>query len=201
MTDPLPPHAAPAADPAAMLAERARQLARPAAPLAVAGAEGEALHFRVARERFAVAARDVLAAFRLRSLTPLPGATPPVVGLTGWRGLVLTLVDLRGPAGASTAGLDDLGHVVVLGGDRPVAGVLADAVLGTQPLAEGDVLPLPAARADAARVLRGVTRDATLVLDAPRLLALLEGAPDATPETRLDARPAAAGAPLPPLRP
>ena len=135
------------------------------------------LVFTLARERFALPSRHVLAVARLRAMTPLPGAAPPVVGLTGWRGLVLTLADLRGITGAATGGLDDLGHVIVLGDARPIVGLLADAVLETTRVADADVRPLPAGRGADVRVLRGVTRDALLVLDVPALLALLDDAP------------------------
>ena len=172
-----------------LLEARARALARPLVrPLAtpsLGGDDGEeVVGFTLARERYAVAARHVLAVARLRTLTPLPGALAPVVGVTAWRGLVLTLADLRALTGAAAAGLDDLGHVLVLGAAQPVVGVLADTVDTLARLAPDDVLPLPERRAGAegARlgVLRGVTRDACLVLDAGRLLALFD---DSLPPT------------------
>ena len=175
------------ADTAAILAARARALARPLAP--TVGAAGtdvpEVVVLGVARERWAVEARHVLAVFALRDLTPLPGAAPPIVGLTAWRGLVLTLADLRALAGGSAAGLDDLGRVVVLGDDAPVVGVLADRVDEVVRLPLAALRPVPAGRTAAAGLLRGVAADGLLLLDAAALLASLD-----------DRVPAAAGAPL-----
>jgi purine-binding chemotaxis protein CheW len=173
-----------AADDAArlVLEARARALARPIVA-AARGAEGgeEMVVFTLARERYAVASQRVLAVTRLRTLTPLPGALPPVVGVTAWRGLVLTLVDLRALTGAVATGLDDLSYVLVLGAERPIVGVLADAVEELVRFAPDDVLRLPELRAgvEGARLgaLRGVTRDARLVLDAERLLALFDESP------------------------
>ena len=50
------------------------------APVVIAS-EGE--------ERFAVEARHVVEVFRLAELTTLPGAPPPVAGVTAWRGGLL----------------------------------------------------------------------------------------------------------------
>jgi purine-binding chemotaxis protein CheW len=178
-----------------ILAERARRLARRADPVAVDVGAGRARHvdFALARERWLLDARHVLAAFRLATLTPLPGAVAPVVGLTAWRGLVLTLVDLRRTVGAQATGLDDLATVLVVGeGERAVAGILADVVHGVATLDPARPLrPPPPARSALPGVITGVTDDARLVLDGTRLLALLEE-PRALPAARDDARPPAA---------
>lgn len=177
-----------------VLAERARLLARPlAAP--DAGARVPMAAFTLAREQYLVDARLVLAAFRLDDFTPLPGAEPPVVGLTAWRGIVLTLVDLRAAAGGSAAGLDDLSRVLVLGHEQPVCGLLADVVHGVEPFDEAQLLPAPVTRAAVPGLLRGVTRDARLVLDGAQLLALLADAPAPPPPS--DA-PASVPSPSPP---
>lgn len=178
------------------LALRARRLARRADDDATAfgGARaGTHVDFTLARERFLLDAAHVLAAFPLAAITPLPGAAPPVVGLTAWRGLVLTLVDLRRAAGVHDTGLDDLATVLVIGHPgRPVAGFLADVVHGVVARDPAHALrPAPPARGALPGVVGGVTDDAHLVLDGARLLAFLEDEP----------LPAAATVPLPPPSP
>jgi purine-binding chemotaxis protein CheW len=91
-----------------VLEERARQLARPLARDAAQIAGVDMLTFSVSRERFAIDSRYVFAAFMLQDLVPLPGATAPVVGLTRWRGDVLTVIDLRGLVGAATNAIQEL---------------------------------------------------------------------------------------------
>lgn len=153
----------------AILEERARALAR---PVAISAPTGEShVVFSLAREQYVVPSAQVLAVFRLPALVRLPGAHPPVVGLTAWRGDVLTLLDVRSLVGAPPSALDDLALVVVLGDDTPEFGLLADRVLDAVHLAPADLLPL-AGRTGAAvdPVLRGVTRDGQLVLDADALL-------------------------------
>lgn len=155
-----------------LLEDRARALAR---PLAQASANlGEpAVAFTLARERYMVEARYVHAAFRLRQFVRIPGALPPAVAVTRWRGDVLTLLDIRSLVGAPTGALDDLAVVLIIGGNRPEFGLLADALEDSARIVDGDVLPLQSRRgAEGDReVVRGVTRDARLVLDAPALIA------------------------------
>jgi purine-binding chemotaxis protein CheW len=155
-----------------ILEERARMLARPLASLdALSAGDATAITFSVARERYAVESRFVFAVFRLTDLTPLPGAEAHVAGLTRWRGDLLTLLDVRGLVGAPTHGLDDLARVIVIGARSAEFGLLADTVGDPMPLRSADIVPLPPGRGAATHVLRGVTRDAILVLDAAALIA------------------------------
>jgi purine-binding chemotaxis protein CheW len=152
-----------------VLEERARALARPPAP-PLAQHTVELLTFALASETYALESRFVIQVFRLQELSPLPGAQPPVFGLTPWRGGLLTILDLRQVLGVPATSLDDLGRVIVLGDERPAFGVLADAV--------HDLVSVPAAAIRAPQegvaarreYLRGVTGDAVLVLAAEALL-------------------------------
>lgn len=161
-----------------ILRERARHLARPLV-IAASVAKIDGVAFSLGRERYAIDARFVFAVFRLESLTPLPGAKAPVAGVTQWRGDVLTVLDIRGLVGATTTSLDDLARVIVLGVDRPTLGLLADRIDDPIRLDSGAVHPLPADRASrSSDMLRGITSDAVMVLDAPALLARQGAAED-----------------------
>jgi purine-binding chemotaxis protein CheW len=153
----------------AVLEERARALARPvgtAAPID----ELEAVTFALANERYAIESRYVFEVFRLEDLSPLPGAEPPVFGVTAWRGELLTILDLRGALGLSVTALHDLSRVIVLGEERPAFGILADAVHELVTLPAAQVREPPEGVAAKREYLRGVTADAVLVLDAEQLL-------------------------------
>jgi purine-binding chemotaxis protein CheW len=157
----------------ALLEERARVLARPVVPSSHVH-RLEAITFSLANERYAIESRYVIEVFRLRELAPLPGAKPPIFGLTAWRGALLTILDLRAALGLPVAALNDLGRVVVLGTDRPAFGVLADAVHEVVSLDASEVRE-PRGGASAARdYVRGITPDAVQVLEGERLLRLLE---------------------------
>jgi purine-binding chemotaxis protein CheW len=157
-----------------ILEERARALARPTA--SATGADEtfvvEMLSFRLGRERFAIESQHVFAVFRLLELVPLPGARPPVVGITRWRGDVLTLLDLRRLVGVAPGALDDLGRVLVIGHTAPEFGILADIVDDIISIDPAALHVLSGERAaNATTIVKGVTGDAIHVLDAAALIA------------------------------
>ena len=157
----------------AVLEQRARLLARPAAP-PPSGDTLELITFTLANETYALESRYVLEVFRLADLSPLPGAEPPVRGVTGWRGGLLTILDLRPVLGLSVAALNDLSRVIVLGENRAAFGILADAVRDVVTLPASEVREPPEGVAAQRMYLRGITGEAVLVLEARALLRLQE---------------------------
>lgn len=156
-----------------VLAERARVLARPVTPPA-AGDTLELITFTLANETYAIESRDVLEVFRLTELAPLPGAEPPVRGITAWRGTLLTVLDLRATLGLAADALNDLSRVIALGAARAVVGLLVDAVQDVVRVPAPEVRPPPDGVAPQRTYLRGITGDAVLVLDTRSLLRLQE---------------------------
>jgi purine-binding chemotaxis protein CheW len=152
-----------------VLEERARVLAQ-AAVAPPAGEELEVITFTLANETYAVESMFVVAVFRLADLSLLPGAKPPVCGVTAWRGDLLTILDLRPLLGLSSTALNDLSRVIVLGEERPAFGVLADAVLDLVVLPASEVREPSEGTAAGREYLRGITGGAVQVLDARTLL-------------------------------
>lgn len=152
-----------------VLEERARELARPIIGDAEADSI-EVLTFALGGERFALEARFVLAATRLEHITIIPSAEPPLVGLTAWRGELLTLFDLRILTGTSARALSDLSWVVVLGEGSAAFGVLVDALHPVVRLPIAEIQPLPGPIRRAREHVGGVTSEALLVLDAGGLI-------------------------------
>lgn len=152
-----------------LLATRARALARPPARESVRD-RLQLLTFSLGGEHYAIELRHVVEVFRLSSLSLLPGAAAPTLGLTAWRGELLPVLDLRQILGLPARGLDDLGFAIVLGEERVPIAVLADAVNEVLSTARERVRPAPEGVAVHRDYVLGVTEDARLVLDAERLL-------------------------------
>ncbi len=149
---------------------RARRLARRAAEAPV-GEVLQVLTFALGRERFAIETRFVREVAKLSEFTPVPATPSFVVGIIGFRGDVLALVDLRRFLGREQVGLSDLSRVVVLGLEHAELGVLADAVESLEPLPVSSLSEAPESVARIGREhLRGVTRDALILLDGATLL-------------------------------
>lgn len=155
----------------AVLQRRAALLAK----RAVIDDEGDVrsmITFRLGAEGWAIDATLVLHVFRLHSLALLPGAAPPIHGVTMWRGQVLTLLDFRSLLGISMNALNDLGRVIVVGRSRAVFGFVVDSVTGARNI---NLEELDAASGQTARrhpLVRGITSDALLVLDGDAVLGL-----------------------------
>jgi purine-binding chemotaxis protein CheW len=154
-----------------LMEERARALARPTTGASAAAEILEVITFALGRERYAIETRFVREVIRLVDFTPVPGAPEFVLGVTHLRGEVLAIVDLRKFLRVAHRGVTDLSRVLVLGAGEPELGVLADAVEAIGPLPVTDALAAPetVAGIDGA-FLRGVTRDALIVLDGGALL-------------------------------
>ncbi|HEU4722370.1 MAG TPA: chemotaxis protein CheW [Gemmatimonadaceae bacterium] len=151
----------------ATLAARASALAR-----RVASPEPddhvELVQFRLAGERFALESIHVLEVFRLRTLTMIPGSTPPVFAVTIRQGALLTLIDLRLLLGRSVSALNDLTTVLTIRTEQTSVGLLVDAVEDIVQLRTQDIHPSDPT--DSRPWLRGTTNDAVTVLNAGRLL-------------------------------
>lgn len=154
-------------EPQAVLAARAQALARPIGE----PEHGETLDlvtFLLQDEAYAVASRSVLEMFRTVDVTPLPGAEPPVVGVTAWRGELLPVVDLRMLLGLSPTRLSAGGLLVVLGRERAVLALPADAPGDVRTIAAAAIRPATGLRT--AEYVRGLTPRAEVLLDVEKIL-------------------------------
>lgn len=151
-----------------ILEQRARRLAEPR--IAASGDAIDAIRFGLAGELYAIAAENVSGVFPLRTLTAVPGAREPVLGITEWRGDLLTILDLRRLLALPVPGLNDLSMVIALGGERPAFGVLADTLIGIASIRTDDLYRRESSPVETSSHVHGLTDDATIVLNGDSLL-------------------------------
>jgi purine-binding chemotaxis protein CheW len=151
-----------------ILEARARALARPAA--ARPDAVLTLVTFALANETYALEARYVFGIRTLTTLTLLPRAPAPVVGLTVWRGALLKVIDLRPVLGLPVEALHDLAWMIAVGDERPAMGLLTGAPRDLMTVAPEDVALPQEGVAPRRDYLRGITADAVLLLDAAALI-------------------------------
>ena len=150
-----------------VLEARARALAvRPPEP--PRGGEAHLVEFSLAGETYAVDPRHVVEAARAGRATPLPGARPPLVAVTAWRGELLPVIDLRAALGLSPAP-GEREWMLVLGTGRAALAVPVDDPGEFRVVPAASLLPPP--EGEARRHVRALTPDAVAVLDAAALLA------------------------------
>jgi Chemotaxis signal transduction protein len=159
-------------EPEDVMERRTRELAR---PLDITSrAKGILLlHFSLGGEHLAIEARWLVGVAKVTLLAGLPGAEPPVRGVSVWRGELLTVLDIRPNLGISTAALSDLTRILVLGERRARFGLLVDTVSEVADLSTTDLLHVPSGSL-ARDYLIGVTADAVRVLDGQRLMQLFD---------------------------
>lgn len=131
--------------------------------------------FSLGREMYAVEGGWVGEVFRLTGWSALPGALPPVAGVTAHRGELLTLLDLRSTLGLYAAALDDLVRVILLRRGATRVGVLVDRVDGVQSIARSTLRPSPGRAGGPNEYVLGVTADLLAVLNTDALLSLFDG--------------------------
>jgi purine-binding chemotaxis protein CheW len=151
----------------AVLAARAVELARVPADPEAAGERLNVVTFRLAGERYALEAGYVREIVRPRDITPVPGTSELLIGVMNLRGSVLAVMDLARLLGAE--GGRERPWVAVLGTERAEFGIAAEEIGEVANLRMDQVLP--AALGDStAGLMRGVTREALIVLDGAALL-------------------------------
>lgn len=155
----------------ALMDERARTLARVPAQAPRAGEMIELATFALANERYGVERRYVREIVRLTGFTPVPGTSDFLVGVINLRGEILAVFDLRKLLGISESAFSEQSRVIVLGGEHIELGLLADAADEVSVLRADELLEPPGSVAGIGReYVRGVTKDALIVLDGDVLL-------------------------------
>jgi purine-binding chemotaxis protein CheW len=154
-----------------LLDERARRLARPPPDEPGPGEVLTLATFALAGERYGIEAVFVREIARFLDFTPVPGAADFLVGVANLRGEILAVINLRSFFGVADRQVTELSRVVVLGGDRNEFGILADEVHDIAAVRDDEVLQPPASAPSVGRqYVRGVTKDALIVLAGDRLL-------------------------------
>jgi purine-binding chemotaxis protein CheW len=127
--------------------------------------------FGIVGERYAIETHFVREVMPFTESTPLPGAPDILIGLINVRSEILPLFDLRRFLGTAPTAAAARAHIIVLGGETPAFGLLAHTVEEVTFLDIEEVMEPPEHSGGLSRAcVRGVTRDALLLLDGAELL-------------------------------
>lgn len=129
------------------------------------------MEFMLSGEKYAFESSYIREVLPLKDLTPLPCTPPFVMGIINVRGQILSVLDIRNIFGLPENNTNNHNKVVVLHTGDMEIGILAEVILGTRSVFQGQVVAsLPTLNGIRAEYLRGVTSDRTAILDAARLL-------------------------------
>jgi purine-binding chemotaxis protein CheW len=149
----------------AVLAARALQLARRPAPARSILATLDLLVFELGAERYAIEVRHVLEVVRAGALTPIPGTSHFVLGVTNLRGGLVAVVDLGRVLGMTAAEVTPMSPLLILGDERVQFGALIHAVHDVTTVLTQSVMDVSAPSPETTRDhFRGVTREGVVIL-------------------------------------
>jgi purine-binding chemotaxis protein CheW len=132
----------------------------------------EVLEFFLASERYGLETAYVREVHPMKELTPLPCTPPFILGIINVRGQILSVIDLKRFFHLPDRGLSDLNKVIILRRGRLEVGIRADAVSGVRAVLVPEVQePLPTLEGLSPDYLKGITKEALIVLDAEKILA------------------------------
>lgn len=154
-----------------ILTARAKSLARHSSAPQATGGLLNVLEFRLAYENYAIELPFVQEVLPLKSLTPLPGTPPFIVGIINVRGQVFSVLDLRKIFELPEKGLSDFNKVIIVKYNGAEFGIIADAVIGISTILNADIqASLPTLTGVRQKYLKGITREHLVLLDATQLL-------------------------------
>lgn len=157
---------------AELLARRAQALERPLERKLLAGDALNLVAFTLGREQYGIEMEWIREVVRFTDLTPVPGAPAFIAGVINYRGEIIAVFDLRELFGIKSNEVVDMLRVIVVGCERAEFGVLASRVLETV-FVNGEELArtsLEALSGAGGELVKGVARDALVVLDGQKLL-------------------------------
>jgi purine-binding chemotaxis protein CheW len=153
-----------------ILLERAAQSAR-LIEESVPNESIEVVAFQMANESYAVETSFVREVCPLTNLTPVPCTPPLVLGVINLRGEICPVVDLKRLFGMPTRGLTNVTRAVIVRDAQREFGIVADVVLGIRSVPVSRITPPPPVLRDVhARLLRGLTDEGMVILDAASVL-------------------------------
>jgi purine-binding chemotaxis protein CheW len=155
-----------------LLKERARTLAQEDVQVYAGLQYLEVVEFRLAGEVYGIETSYIREVYPLKELVPIPGTPPFFLGITSVRGQILSVIDIKRFFDLPDKGLTELDKVVIVRSGEVELGIRADVVLGMWSIPRGDIQPsLPTLIGVRDKYLRGVTKDAVIILDIQKLLA------------------------------
>ncbi len=155
-----------------ILKRRAVKLARPLEKPEVPPGKQYVL-FVLSRQLFAFDVGYVEEVFQIKSVLPIPGTPPYIVGIASLRGPLISIIDLRH--------LCNLHEKAVMGSDKTLivktnsmrVGVMTDEVTGLEFIPDSDITAeSPLFSHIPRRFVEGITRDGTIILSCSSLFSM-----------------------------
>jgi purine-binding chemotaxis protein CheW len=155
-----------------ILDQRAQVLARPLQDAEPLDDAVTVVVFAVGAESYAIEARYVREVARTGEMVTLPGAPPFLVGAARVRGEIHAVFDIAQLVGPAVASSTSRARLIALGAERVQFALAADTVDQVTSISLADIRAPDETTTSKARLyVRGLTKNALIVLDGAALLA------------------------------
>ncbi|PKP53278.1 MAG: chemotaxis protein CheW [Bacteroidetes bacterium HGW-Bacteroidetes-1] len=154
-----------------ILAERAQHLAAKLESV-VSEKEGfQVVTFLLGIESYAIETKFVREVITLRELTQIPGVPAFVMGVINFRGVIISVINLKVFFGLKEKGLTELNKVIIVKGENLEFGIVADGITGNMQLLHKSLSAAPLTlKGPGADFVTGITSLGLILLDAGRML-------------------------------
>jgi purine-binding chemotaxis protein CheW len=136
-----------------------------------AGETVEVVAFRRGSTKYATVLRSLREIRPLRRFTRIPGASPAVPGIFHYRGQILSVHDVSAFLSGAPQPFRPAWVLIAEHGPGSV-GLVADEIIGVEPVASRAVRPVPVALGDKGAGFTGVAHGDLLLLNIPALLSI-----------------------------
>ena len=154
-----------------VLERRARELANKDANTTDKGSSLEVVCFVLQPEKYAIEAGYVQEVLSLKDITPIPGTPAFVMGIINFRGMIVSVINLKKVFGIMEQGLTELNKVILIKHETMTFGLVADEIQGVLPVSKADLSAPPISLDPAAAgLVEGVAPDGIILLKAKQLI-------------------------------
>lgn len=154
-----------------ILKERARLLAEKHKAIINEDNDIQVVAFLLGTESYAVETKFVREVITLKDLTQIPGTPFFVMGVINFRGVIISVINLKVLFGLKDKGLTELNKVMIVTGEEMEFGIMADGITGNMQLPYNSIGEAPLTlNGPGAEFVSGITNFGLIMLDASRML-------------------------------
>lgn len=154
-----------------ILKERARLLAIKHTDIVSEEDDLHVVTFLLGTETYAVETKFVREVITLKDLTQIPGTPSFVMGVINFRGVIISVINLKVLFGLKEKGLTELNKVMIVKGEDMEFGIMADGITGKMQLPYNSLGKAPLTlNGPGADFVSGITQHGLILLDASRML-------------------------------
>ncbi len=154
-----------------ILRERAKKIAKKDDTRHQSAHKTPVVEFLLFPEKYAIEAKFVKEVLTLKEITPIPGTPDYVMGVTNFRGSIISIINLKVLFSLKEKGLTEMNKALLLSNGHMEFGLVADGIIGSLSVIKDELATPPLNLSDiGAQFMAGLTKNGAILLDAAKML-------------------------------